>query len=565
MFYYFGDDEAYFRVLQTEFKNRTNLSPELQRHTGSSEEKIQSLFLLIIKNNPACVFIDFSQNTQDFLHLARLISRTELDPKPKTVGLVDYLSPREVIDESIATGIDLTHIKSAETFDVVYDTAFLLAPDSAQAHGFATADMAETWEAGVVAKIGYVTSVGLHLETNFQLEKGDRFRLDHAWSKDKVIPSKEVFVTNTSTKNLFYHFNTGVDLEFVVIDEFIPPEGMEESTVREKKAERTDLIKKHKKKMGAWVEDNLSRSQEKSTKFLILDKQFRFYNGLKRTDKYPYIIRCASHLKDIADDLSRLCPQIIAVSLEALDVQAATLNFDFLEKLVAVLKRDHAEATPFLVVFNTEIATMDLRQQLSYEHLMATGGELEAPVLIKMADILDKKITAKKPSSKERAVYLKKTNPSSHALIQIHVNVIKMSESDIIFTWEKDLKAGTNLHFSKPVPFYVNVQPIKGQGKKPEYKGLIHCIGESDKKELRRYVNSLFFRDHDALLTAETDEYKKLHESKLQQKLDAIRVEQEKALAIEEANKAKNEMAQQKQDEAVTEEQAPEEPKKSEA
>ncbi len=566
LLYYFGDDEAFFRTLQGEFKRNTKLSAKFERHYFSREEDIQSLFLLINKHKPKVVFIDFSKETQDYLHLARLIARTELDQKPITVGLVDYLSPREVMNESIATGINLTHIKSAEVFDVVYDTAMLISPDSTPAHGFAAGDLAETWEAGAVAKVGYVYNEGLHIETNFKLAKGDRIRLEHFWIKDKIIPSKEVFVTDTTTKNLFYHFDSSVDLEFVVMDEFIPPEGMEESTIAERKAEREEMIRRHKKKMSAWVEDNMSRSQEKSTKFLIVDNEYRFYKSQKRTDKYPYIIRCASHLKDIADDLSRLCPQLIAVALEPAEVKESKINFDFLEKLVAVVKRDHADSSPFIVVFNTKISTEDLRQQLSYEHMMATDGELEAEVLVKMAELLDKKLShGKKHQGPDNTVYIKKSNPASHALILLNLHVMKMSETDIIFTCEKDLAPGTNLYIAKPVPFFINVQPMKAQGKKPEYVGLIHCIGESDKKELRRSVNALFFRDHDAQLTAETEEFKKLNDNKLKEKLEAIRIAQEQALALEEAKKAAEEEKKRREAEAAAAPAPDVDPKKPEA
>lgn len=554
MFYYFGDDEAYFKTLQGEFRKHTKLSARFERHYFSREDQIQALFLLIANNRPRCVFIDFSKETQDYLHLARLVARTDFAEKPLVVGLVDYLSPKDVMAESIATGIDLTHIKSAEVFDVVYDVGYLLAPEAVPPHGFATAEPGqETWEAGAVTKVGYIHKDGLHLETNFRCAKGDRLILDHAWTKDKLIPSREVFVTNTSNKNLFYHFDTAVDLDFVVIDEFIPPEGMDEVDIQDRRAERDELIRRQKKKMAAWVEDNLSRSQEKNTKFLIIDKDFRFLLGQKRTDKYPYIIRCAPFLKNIADDLGRLCPQLIAVALEPKEVKDAKIDYDFLEKLVAVVKRDHAESSPYIVVFNTASSTKELRQQLGYDHLMATDSELEADVLIKMGELLDKKLASgKKPDAQH--VYLRKTNAASHALIMLNVKILKISETDLVFTCEKELAPGTNLAFNRPVPFYVNVRPLKSQGKNPEYLGLIHCLGESEKKELRKYINSVFFRDHDAELKAQTDEFKKLNEDKLQQKLEAIRIAQEKALAEEEAKKAaearKLEEESEKKDEA---------------
>ncbi len=79
---------------------------------------------------------------------------------------------------------------------------------------------------------------------------------------------------------------------------------------------------------------------------------------------------------------------------------------------------------------------------------------------------------------------------------------------------------------------FVNVQPPKGQSKDPEFYGLIHSVGEEEKKQLRRFINTVFFRDHDAQLQAETDEYLKLNVAKKQEKEEAAKK------AIEEAKKA---------------------------
>ena len=73
----------------------------------------------------------------------------------------------------------------------------------------------------------------------------------------------------------------------------------------------------------------------------------------------------------------------------------------------------------------------------------------------------------------------------------------------------------------------INLQPTKNQSKTPEYYGLIHCLGEAQKKELRRYVNSVFFRDHDAQINAEKDEFKKLNEAKLLEKQESIKQAEE--------------------------------------
>jgi hypothetical protein len=131
----------------------------------------------------------------------------------------------------------------------------------------------------------------------------------------------------------------------------------------------------------------------------------------------------------------------------------------------------------------------------------------------------------KSPSSD--AVYLRKTSPASVAEILTKIEVIKISETDVIFRTEEPLEIGTNLHLAHPVNMYINVRPPKGQVKGNEYHGLIHGLGEIQKKELRRLVNSIFFRDHDAQIQAETEEFIKLNEAKLKEKEEAQKAEEE--------------------------------------
>lgn len=528
LFYYFGDDEAYFRTLVGEFRTHTRMQIDFKRVFESDEKKIQSLFIKINRDKPACVFIDFSKHSQDYLHLARIIARTPMDKSVVTIGLVDYLSPPEVLMESIATGVHITHIKSPECYDVVFDVTKLVAPNEIGEHGFANASLKEEWEAGIPLKVGYVHSDGLHLETDHKLSKGDRIRMNHAWTEKRMVPSKHFFVQNISTKNLFYHFKYALDVEFLFIDEFLPPEGMEEDKINEKKQEREDLIVYHRKQLKKWIDDNVSRSLEKKAKVLVVDRDFHFYENQERTDKHPYTVRCLPYLADIGAELDRLEPQVIAFALDKEDVTEPKNTNEQLHKLMNAVKNKIQDTSPFIIVFNSKLSSKEMQDQLSYAHIMATESDLSVDILIRMADIFDKKMAKlaenDKPTPKnEQKVFLKKTNASSIAEILIPVNVVKLSETDMILTSEVPLQIGMNLHLTQPVDMFVNIQPTKNQGKNPEYHGLIHCLGESEKKELRRYVNSIFFRDHDAQVNAETEEFKKLNDAKLLEKQEALK------------------------------------------
>lgn len=556
-FYYFGDDEAYFRALQGEFRKHARVPIEFKRFFETSEVRIQSLFLKIFNDRPACVFVDFSKSTQDYLHLARLISRTPFEHQFLMVGLVDYLSPPEVLKESIATGAHLNFIKSAETFDVAFGVTKLVSPQSIGEHGFANASLKEEWETGVLCKIGYVQEDGIHIESDYPLSKGDRVVLNHHWLEKRVVPSRHCFVKNVSASNMFYQFKLNADIDFLFVDDFLPPEGMDQEEIKAKNEERDELVRYHKKQLKKWLDDHADSSQEKRAKVLVVDYEFNFYQDQARTDKHPYTIRCIPFFNNISQELDRLNPQVIAVNLDTGDKPKNTL--DALRTLVSILHTRVSDVSPYLIVFGSDLSSQDLQDSLQYAQTIAHSENLSPELLIKMADMLQKKMANVQaiPAKQQLKVFIKKNHPASVAEILKPVQVVKLSETDMILQSEFQYPPGTNLHFLKPVEMFVNIQPVaKPSGKLPEYYGLIHSIGESEKKELRRFVNSVFFRDHDAQVNAEADEFKKLNDLKLQEKIKL----ETKAREILEA-KAKAEAQEKAKEEAA---QVPEKPKESE-
>lgn len=540
-FYYLGDDEAYFRALQGEFKKHVRVAIDFKRLYETTESKIQSLLIKIFTERPDCVFVDFSKYTQDYLHLARLITRTPMEHQLLLVGLVDYLSPIEVLKESVITGAQLNFIKSAETFDVAFAVTKIVSPQGIGEHGFANATLKEEWEVGTLCKIGYIHSEGLHIESDFRLNKGDRLRLNHHWLEKRIVPSKDVFVREVSASDIFYQFKFNADLDFLFIDDFIPPEGMPENEVKQKQDERAELVRYQKKQLKKWLENCIDDSLEKRAKVLVIDNKFHFYQNQSRTDKHSYTIRCQPFFTDIEADLARLKPQVIAFEMETADNSQNTM--EALRKLVFTLNASFPDLKPYIIVFNTEHTSNDLQDALQYAQTLAHKDELSPQLLIKLADMLQKKITGQEmlvPKNKDESLklFIKKNNLASIAEILKSVTVIKLSETDMILQSDYPFPAGTNLHFTEPAEMFAHIRPVeKPSGKVPEYYGLIHSIGETQKKELRRYVNSIFFREHDAQVNAETDEFKKLNDLKLQERqaAEARALEEKKLKEAEEA------------------------------
>ncbi len=534
LFYYFGDDEAYFRAIVGEFKRHTKLVIDFQRFYESDEKKIQSLFLKVYRNKAACVFIDLSKNSQDYIHLARILARATMEHNPILVGLVDYLSPPEVLKESIITGINLAYTKSPETFDVVFGVSKLISPTEIAEHGFANADLKDDFEAALPVKIGFIFESGLHIETDYPLKDGDQIRMNHHWTKKKVVPSREFFIQKVSSHNLFYHFKYAADAEFHFVDQYLPPDGVAPKDVEERKEYRLHTIKHHKKMLANWLSTNTSLSLEKKAKVLVIDPEFHFYDEQPRTDKNAYTIRCIPFLKDINLELDRLEPQVIAYSLDKPEAKEARNTAEQLQVLTKTLSERYQDKSPFVIVFNSKIPSKEIKETFNYTNIMTTESEISVELLVRMAEIFDKKLEKTLANSKSNIpkIFLRKTHNASIAEITFNVTLTKLSETDLVFKCEAPIPIGSNLHFTSPIEMFVNVQPPKGQSKDPEFYGLIHSVGEEEKKQLRRFINTVFFRDHDAQLQAETDEYLKLNIAKKQEKEEAAKK------AIEEAKKA---------------------------
>jgi len=552
-FFYFGDDEAYFKALQTEFKKSLKVAIEFKKFYDIDEKNIQSFYLLIFQSKPAVVFIDFSKQTLEYLHLARLISRIRLEQKVITVGLVDYLSPPQVLAESVATGVCFTHVKGTETFDVGFNITKLLLPNENTEHGFATADLKESWKGGAISKVGFVHFEGLHIETNLPLKKGDRLKIKHFWQTKKTVPSGEIVVQDFGNTNLYYHYDQWADLSFYFMDEFIPPEGMEPPRIKESLQERDAYIVYHKKLLKKWIGENLQDSLEKKGKVFVIDSELNFYNNQKRSDKYPYVIRCTPYLMDIIFELDRLKPLVIAFSLDKADNKEPKNTLEVLQKVGEHVRKSMADLSPYIVIFNApESHTSGIFQDLlQYKNVLASKDNLSVELLLRMAEIYEKKkVIGQLKSLKGDRVYLNKIKPSSICELLIPIQVTKLSESDMIFTSEYPIPQGVNLHLVDPVDMYVNVQPFKGQNNAAGYQGLIHGIGEHAKMDLRKFVNTIFFRDHDATVLAELEEFKKLNVTKMQEKIAALQAKK----AEEEAKKA--EEAKKKEEDAKKAEEA---------
>ncbi len=555
--YYFGDDEAYFKVFQVEF-NATygGMGFTFKRFFETDPKRIQSLYLKAYEDQPALILIDYSKNSNDYLHLARLFTRTINYENFKVIGLLDYLSPPDVIRESILTGVKVNHIKDAEVFDVTFAAMKLISDKDTKEHGFATAKFSDEVEVGILCKIGFVNTEMIHFETDLKLNQNEEIRIKNYWTEQKIMKSEKFFVHQIQNTHIYYNFNYSVNAAFSFIDApLLTPE-----TSEERKKELTDEynhdVVKSQRKLKAWIVDNLNRSQPKNVKVLIIDRELSMYKDHKPTDQYEYLIRCQPFFKDVHVEINRQRPNVIAFALEARPEDApedAVYNdTKILKRLIDVIKNKFENYLPYIVVFKSGDSTSkDFQQTLGYENMLAFSGDLTTEVLLKMAEVFSKKLKPLSVSSKEltETVYLKKSSPATLGEILTQVTLLSCSETDITFSSKEALPPFSVLHFNFPVDMYITTIPNE-KFKDGMYYGLIHGIGEIGKKDLRRYVNSIFFRDLENQKKTDRDEFEKLNQTKLKEIQDEAAKKEAEALALAEQAAAEKEAERLQKEEA---------------
>ena len=556
---YLGDDSAYYKVLAAEFK-RLHPTIRLESWNENTPERIQGLIPRVLAFKPEMVFVDFSKHTDDYIHLARHLARCNSNTPYCLVGLHDYLAPPEQIKESILTGVIINHIKSSETFDAVFDAISMLNTGQPKEHGFATAELAQEITVSHLCKLGYIARHHLHFETNLSLSEGEELRLHHHWVQKKLIPSALVKVKSTSPSLIFYNFTRAVDADFLWVDPIVLAEGDPPEHRKELEAEHQHASHKAQKALEAWLEDNTDRSQRKNVRVLVVDRALTFFQNRERTDKYGYAIRCQPFLKDVASELDGQRPQVIAFALDVpqegkAPPEAPVNDMSALQSIVNVAKATLAQDPPFIVVFNTTASSKELQSSMGYEHLLAYAGEVGPEVLLKMAAVFEKKLkaaVARSPAPGSPAVFIKKSSAMSIGEIEQAVTLTMISETDVAFTCSRPLPVGSVLRVTTPFAGYITVAQHAEYSKAPSYYGLINGVGELEKKELRRYVNTLFFKDHDAAKLQELEAFQALNQGKWQELIAAQKAK------LEAEAKEKAEAEAKKQAEAAAQAATPE-------
>lgn len=343
----------------------------------------------------------------------------------------------------------------------------------------------------------------------------------------------------------------------------------------EKKAILTQFkehVTRSKKKFKSWLQDNSENSKLKKTKIYIIDDKLKCLSGLTSSlGKLPFVVRLETVASENFEKISRFRPDIIAIRFinpdkflltpelsvaegEELEKQKSDATKEAMGLLSDMVKNVMAieNYSPFIIVFNCKnYSSSSLQDSFQYPLIMTNTGEIHFKAILDMATLLeakkeksrvtliDKKIASlrKKDPKKygrltpsdfeELRFYPSKRNKLSYINLQYPIELRSVSETELSFATEKELALGI-YHLDFPVPLSIAI--IAGDdGSKYEqvgdikiYQALIHATDENDKKEIRKFVNEIFFSTLNEQRDREKTAFNELNKKNLAEKSGEI-------------------------------------------
>lgn len=477
--FYIGTDDAYWKTI---FNQYLKLYPTFGFTQKLFREKdpvrLQSLVITILQEVPSIIYLDFSTNREAMLLLAQLLTRDNILSSIPIVGLVEN---KEHVKQCLSAGVDFIHVKCGEHHDVIYDPMVMAFPKEVVKPQFASAKFRKDIFLIDDFRVGFISPTNLHVEGNIKLEKNAEIELETALPKN-IISSSKFVVQSVSEQNLYYDFKYSLDLEMKVLDEPSKAEDeYDDALGAANEAEKAKLVKqaqlarkqkmldfeenlkRAKKQLRSWVQDNVTMSAPKATKVLLVDRQLRFLleEGVKPIDQYPFSIRCQTMLSDTYREILQVMPGIIAIEmfshieldqLEAFKAAVETLNekkddlpaegktpeeqakidmikalpgeeSDELSQIGELIKfiKGVEGYNPFLLIYNCPFKTTKaLQESFQYPLIMLHKDSISINSVLGITTVYEKKQTEKYNAKMAQKVQeLKKSDPQKYRTLTV--------------------------------------------------------------------------------------------------------------------------------------------------
>lgn len=536
---YLGHDLSYFEELKASFRKRFPEGPKTFLHQQREDQgRIQSLYSKILAANPQIILVDLSMSGKDYLQLTRLIIRINATKNVPVIAIFDKLSA-DLIPASVISGIKFNFPKTSDYYSITRAMMHSIKPEGLGEAELATAALNDKVKAYECCQIGFVTEDFMHIELEKKLKMDEVINIRTRLQTEKVVPSMQMELVETTDRSLFYNYPYNARLKFRYLDKIVP-EDHPAKELEQLERERNNNVNSTKKRLKKWAVDNQTSVKEKYMRTLIYERDLSFLDREERTDSYDFLIRMHPYALDSKSEIRALLPQLIVFQFDSEDSEDKPLypnDLDSLKKIVESVK-SFDNYNPYIVVFNSYLASSSLQKQLNYPTIIAYDKMFGVEIMITIVTMIRAKLAGHfKKISELNPRFFKKDAAGSMAEIVFHAKLLKINEAEVIFETDYPLEANQVIHLEEPIHMYVTIshEALETPTMK---KGFISGADELELNSLRRFINGVFFRDKELQKEEEKAAVENKKKEALRKKKQAV---EDAKIAAEKAKKEKEE------------------------
>tara|TARA_Y100000780_G_scaffold232594_1_gene268636 strand:+ start:306950 stop:308539 length:1590 start_codon:yes stop_codon:yes gene_type:complete len=500
---YVGNDQRFIDHLKSVFKEKVGDDVEYIQLDIHEDFVPAVAFKSLYDQKPDIIYIDLFFEPAKGLSLCKLLCRNNETRLISTVLIHDQNEGMDSLIKGVLSGARLNFYKSAEPEEVVAHPLMLIDASFDSGDEYAAGTNLKGLFFKQILRIGYVAEDHYRIETNCKLKEESIVQLDtHPLSF--MMPSKRFLVEKFSDSDLYYNQRFSYNLRFTYIDdEFF--RASEQSWVNYKKTnlrkklnlqerkdlpyvledveERVRLYQPVKDEVNDWLQENAPTVVPKQLKVLVVDESLEIFEEYAKDPKnFPFSINFQTKLSKDFYQIKRFRPHLILIHMEEGSGGLETL------KQVVTEIQNLEEYTPSLLALNCKETSEELRKIVDYDQIMTSSESVHIELVNKMAMALSNKLNIANTKGK---VFLKTTNPKSVATILHEGEILKFSQSEMLFASRLEIPMWTTLILEAPLKALITVIPLKENisSSIPVYRALINGIGELQENELRRLVN----------------------------------------------------------------------------
>jgi hypothetical protein len=500
---YIGNDEHYFEELKKRFNH---LYPDFEftfqlQMIDQDFDPVES-YIETFKENLNILYIDYSHELETLILFTKLFNQNNVARLVSTVGLYTSQKQDHILKRAYLAGVRIHHYKTQERHDVVYDPLALLSVDLPKKPAFFRADMISELQIHQQARIGYIDTEMMRIETNCPLKLKDLIEVDdHLLSS--YSPSKKFIVIDGGDSNLYYNMRYWYELAFTYEKDPLfystdypyrdyiyykkrphQYQGNYNELEEDYKTYKTRILKA-KDPVEHWVITHQGDQKPKKVKVLALDHSLNIARELGNYTAKDFALNIQPYLPADRYQIKRTYPHLICIQYdEKINNKAEVISIVELVKKIP-------DYNPYIVIFGDTEDKEQAKIDYGYEKILPFKDDLNLEEIKILANRLNKDLTQVSDTPR---VYCTSKQDNNIVEIKRKANLVALTESVVYLQANYDIPMYTVFRLTAPVDMLVTILPHRKHSSMDEswiYRGLIHGITAENKAKIRKYLNEM--------------------------------------------------------------------------